>query len=101
MEYNMFRKRTIVRTKEGVTVYDRMLSATRKTIFRLVFALAIACKITPTKLANAFDNDKTDDYAEKFSQKLLDKGKKEAEKMKKKLQKSNKLEDKKKTKSSK
>ena len=82
----IFRKRTIVKTKEGVRVYDRMLSATRKTIFRLVFALAMASKITPTKLANAFDNDKTDDYAEKFSQKLLDKGKKQAEKMKKKLQ---------------
>lgn len=81
----MFRKRTIKRTREGVRIYDRMLSATRKTILRLVFALAMAVKITPTKLANAYDTDKTDDFAEKFSQALIDKGKKMAEKMKKEL----------------
>lgn len=76
----MFTKRRI---KNGVSVYDRMLSATRKTIFRLIFALATACKVTPTKLANAYDTDKVDEYAEKFSQKLIDKGKKMAKKQKK------------------
>jgi len=87
----MFRKRTITKTREGVTVYDRMLSATRKTIFRLVFALAIACKVTPTKLANAFDDDKTDKYADDFSQKLVDKGKKQVAKEKNKTTEKNKV----------
>lgn len=90
----MFRKRTIKRTRDGVTIYDRMLSATRKTIFRLIFALAMACKITPTKLANAYDTDKTDDYADKFSQKLIDKGRKMSEKAKNQTTKTKKVKSK-------
>lgn len=79
----MFTKRKIIRNRLGTQIYDRMLSATRKAMFRLVFALALASKITPTKLANAFDDEKTDDFAEKFSQKLIDKGRKQAEKKQK------------------
>lgn len=95
MDYKiMFRKRTIKRTRDGVTIYDRMLSATRKTMFRLMFALAMANKITPKQLAKAYDTDKLDEYASKFTQELISKGRKATEKARK-------LQDKKECKSSK
>ena len=60
-------------TKEGsiYSFYDRMLNRVRGSLMRLMFALAIAAKVTPTKLASAFDVDKTDHFAKKFDENLV------------------------------
>ncbi len=52
------------------TVYDNILTSIGKNIYRLIFALANALKITPKRLANAYKVEKTDDYAVKFREEL-------------------------------
>ncbi len=56
-------------TKFG-SLYDTSVRRTRRTLFRLVFALAMSLKVKPTQLAKLFDKEKTDEYAHKFAQEL-------------------------------
>lgn len=47
------------------------LDKVRKTMFRLLFALAMSLKVTPKKLAKFYDESKMDEYAKKFTEELL------------------------------
>lgn len=67
-------RRITKRTSEEGSIYsfyDRMLNRVRGSLMRLVFALAISSKVTPTKLANAFSVEKTDKFAHKFDESLV------------------------------
>lgn len=50
----------IKRTEFAPTMY---VMATRKMMFRLIFALAMAMKVSPKKLASFFNVKDTDKYA--------------------------------------
>ena len=59
------------------------LDKIRKTMFRLLFALAMALKITPKKLAKFYDEKKMDNFAQDFHDELLIADDKEAVRSKK------------------
>lgn len=84
-------KRVIIKKELGgkvmESVYDRYLNATKKTMFRLIFALAMALKITPKKIASMFSIEDTDEYARAVNEELSKRIKKETEKMRKTIEK--------------
>ena len=45
---------------------DAVVDSLRRTVFRMIFALAIATKVTPKMFAKALEGNKTKEYAEKF-----------------------------------
>ena len=47
------------------------LDKVRKTMFRLIFALAMSLKISPKTLSKFYDEKKMDEYASKFHEALL------------------------------
>jgi len=51
-------------------LYDRAIARVRKMMFRLVIAVAMAAGVTPTKLSNAYDEDKIKDFLLKFNEKV-------------------------------
>ncbi len=61
------------------------LQTVRKTMFRMIFALAMALKVSPKKLAKFYDEKKMDKFAEDFHKELLEADKKEQERVKKAL----------------
>lgn len=68
--------RVVITTTTGSktvgSVYDSYLNSTKKVMFRLVFALAMAMKITPRMLASFFKLDETEKYAREFNSALLE-----------------------------
>ena len=64
-------KRTFRGLNEKPFNLQEELDKIRKTMFRLLFALAMALKITPKKLAKFYDEKKMDEYAQKFHDELL------------------------------
>lgn len=72
--------------KEVVNLEDE-LDKVRKSLFQLIFALAMALKVSPSKLAKFFDEKKINEYAEKFHGALMKEDQKEQEKILKKLKK--------------
>lgn len=75
-------KKTLVRD----TIYDKYiqssLQGTKKMMFRLVFALARAVKITPKQLAESFTIKEVDEYAKDLNTELVKRVDKETEKIK-------------------
>lgn len=51
-------------------IYKRGQEPSKKLIYKLIFALAVACKITPAKLVKSLDKKVTDKYAKEFSEKV-------------------------------
>lgn len=88
-------KKTI---RYGSTSFDDKLTSAKKSMFRLIFAMAMILKITPKKLAKFFDEQKMDEYAQKFHDELLLANKKEMEKLKKDFEKELKVKQAKKSK---
>lgn len=86
--YKLARRILKTKTCGGSTtqIYDKMLQTTRKSLLNLIFTLAMASKVTPTKLANIFDKEKIDEYAERFHAQLVRGEEKQREKTKKKLE---------------
>ena len=86
-------KRVIIKKEIGgrvmESVYDRYLNATKKMMFRLIFALAMAVKIKPKKLASLFSIEDTDEYARAVNEEIGKRVKKETEKMRKVIEKAN------------
>ena len=80
-------KRVIIKKEIGgrvmESVYDRYLNATKKTMFRLIFALAMALKITPKKIASMFSIEDTDKYAREVNEELAKRVRKEVDKIRK------------------
>ena len=64
-------KKTIRFLNEKPINVKEELDKIRKTMFRLLFALAMALKITPKKLAKFYDEKKMDEYAQRFHDELL------------------------------
>lgn len=60
---------------------DNPVGQLRKAFYKLVFALAIASKVTPKRLANAFNSEKVQDFASKFRDELVKLEQKEREKV--------------------
>lgn len=84
-------QRTIKVSKVGDdvvgTVYDKYLNDTKKTMFRLVFALAMALKVSPKKLASFFNAEDIDKYARKLNEELASMTEKQKEDFNSKLKK--------------
>ena len=80
-------KRVLIRKEIGgkimESVYDHYMNATKKMMFRLVFALARALKIKPKALAASFTLEDVDKYATELNSELLARANKETEKIKK------------------
>lgn len=80
-------KRVLIRKEIGgkvmESVYDHYMNATKKMMFRLVFALARALKIKPKALAASFTLEDVDKYATELNSELIERARKETEKMKK------------------
>lgn len=91
--WKIFRKRVEITRGDFIEensddgFYDSALDDTRKQMYRLVFALASALKVTPKRLANALFTQKVDEYAAKFHQELLNVEEKNLEKLEKELKK--------------
>lgn len=75
--------KTTIGDRETESVYDRYLNATKKMMFRLIFALAMAVKIKPKQLASLFSIEDTDEYARAVNEEIGKRIKKETEKMRK------------------
>ena len=58
-------------------MYDKYIQSTKKMMFRLVFALARALKITPKKLADSFTIKEVDEYAKDLNTELIKRVEKE------------------------
>ncbi len=81
---NMFKfKRTIRYFTDNM--FKDEYTKTRKVLFQLLFALAMALRVSPKKLAKFYDEKKMDEYAQKFHDELLKADKDEKEKIKKAL----------------
>ena len=94
-------KRSIKSTEEGgsirSTLLERAVGGLSKNMYKLIFAVAISNKITPKKLANAFNKKKVEEFAFKFREELNKQVKKtieDAEKLKNKYNRSDKMSSK-------
>jgi len=61
--------------KDGQLLYDSRLRKTKRTLYRLIFALAMAAKVTPKQMAKFFDIEKTNKYARDFNKVLSERTK--------------------------
>lgn len=81
----MFKFKKTTKFFDGKSPFEDEVQKVKKTMFRLIFALAMSLRVTPKKLAKFFDADKVDEYARKFHDELLIVDQKEKEKIVKSL----------------
>ena len=83
---NMFKiKKTFRVFNERPFNLQEELDKVRKTMFRLIFALAMSLGVSPKKLAKFYDAKKMDSFAKDFHEELLKAEIKEHEKLQKAL----------------
>jgi len=68
------------------TYFDKINSATKKMMFRLVFALAMSVKISPKTLASYFTVEEMEKYAREFNSELIKRSNEEVEAIKKEVE---------------
>jgi len=61
--------------RHGKLIYDSYMHKSKRTLYRLIFALAMATKVTPKQMAKFFDIEKTNKYARDFNKVLSDRTK--------------------------
>ncbi len=59
----------------GISVERKSAHRSKRTLYRLIFALALAMKVTPKQMAKFFDTEKTNKYASDFTKALSEKTK--------------------------